>query len=98
MCELPPFETCLRCNKLSFGTFPSAARQSQNNTKKCRYSHDEVLPGLNKQVVYLDQFAVSELFKTKTRRPVRLTKNSGRTATGSLIAPTTPFEGHHDRS
>jgi hypothetical protein len=39
--------------------------------KECRYSHDEVLPGLSKSVIYLDQFAVSELYKTKekTRRP-----------------------------
>ena len=39
--------------------------------KDCRYSHDEDLPEVNKRVVYLDQFAVSELYKTKTktRRP-----------------------------
>ena len=35
------------------------------------YLHSEALPFLNKKVIYLDQFAVSELFKTKTntRKP-----------------------------
>ena len=39
--------------------------------KDCRYSHDEILPDVDKRVIYLDQFAVSELYKTKEgkRRP-----------------------------
>lgn len=38
--------------------------------KECRYTQSEQLPLLNKKVIYLDQFAFSELFKVKagTRR------------------------------
>jgi hypothetical protein len=71
MFELPPFQKCPRCKNVSFGILSVGGNSVTKRCKDCRYSHDEVLPDLDKRVVYLDQFAVSELYKTKskTRRP-----------------------------
>jgi hypothetical protein len=71
MFELPPFRKCLRCESESFGTLSVGGNRVTKRCKECRYSHDEVLPDVDKRVVYLDQFAVSELYKikTNTRKP-----------------------------
>jgi len=65
--ELPPFRRCPRCKKESFGTLSVGGNAVTKRCKECRYSHSEVLPELDKRVVYLDQFAVSELYKTKAK-------------------------------
>jgi transcription elongation factor Elf1 len=67
MFELPPFRKCLRCKNESFGTLSVGGNRVTKRCKECRYSHDEVLPEVDKRVIYLDQFAVSELYKTKTK-------------------------------
>jgi hypothetical protein len=71
MFELPPFRKCPQCKKESFGTLSVAGNNVTKRCKDCRYSHDEILPDVDKRVIYLDQFAVSELYKTKEgkRRP-----------------------------
>lgn len=71
MFELPPYRKCPRCKNDTFGTLSVGGTRHAKRCKDCRYSHDEVLPDVNKRVVYLDQFAVSELYKTKEgkRRP-----------------------------
>jgi len=71
MFELPPFRKCPKCKKDAFGTLSVGGTMAQKRCAECRYSHGEILPDLDKRVVYLDQFAVSELYKTKTktRRP-----------------------------
>src|ERR1700704_113806 len=67
MLELPPFRKCPKCKKESFGTLSVDGTVATKRCKDCRYSHGEVLPDVDKRVVYLDQFAVSELYKTKTK-------------------------------
>jgi hypothetical protein len=71
MFELPPFRKCPKCKKETFGTLSVGGTVVEKRCSECRYSHGEILPDLDKRVVYLDQFAVSELYKTKTktRRP-----------------------------
>jgi hypothetical protein len=71
MFELPPFRKCFRCKSGSFGTLSVGGNRVTKRCKDCRYSHDEVLPDVDKRVIYLDQFAVSELYKikAKTRKP-----------------------------
>ncbi|MGZ4988885.1 MAG: hypothetical protein ACXWBP_12625 [Limisphaerales bacterium] len=71
MFELPPFRKCPKCKKESFGTLSVGGNNVTKRCKDCRYSHDEILPDVDKHVIYLDQFAVSELYKTKEekRRP-----------------------------
>jgi hypothetical protein len=71
MFELPPFTKCPVCKNETFGTLSVDGDSVTKRCKTCRYSHTEILPALDKKVVYLDQFVVSELYKTKssTRRP-----------------------------
>ena len=73
MFELPPFRKCPRCKNDSFGKLSVGGNTVTRRCREpsCRYSHNEVLPDLDKRVVYLDQFAVSELYKIKegARRP-----------------------------
>lgn len=71
MFELPPFRKCPKCRADSFGTLSVGGNTVTKRCKDCRYSDDEILPEVDKCVVYLDQFAVSELYKTKEgkRRP-----------------------------
>jgi hypothetical protein len=67
MFELPPFRKCPKCKNETFGTLSVGGAVATKRCKDCRYSHGEVLPDVDKSVVYLDQFAVSELYKTKTK-------------------------------
>ena len=85
MFELPPFRKCPQCKNESFGTLHVGGNRHRKRCKDCRYSHDEVLPDVSKNVIYLDQFAVSELYKIKEekRRPARQANSFGRTATPS---------------
>lgn len=70
MFELPPFHQCPCCKQPGFGKLSVGGNSVTKRCKLCRYSHEEILPDLDKRVVYLDQFAISELYKTKsgTRR------------------------------
>jgi hypothetical protein len=66
MFERAPFEECPKCRAPgSFGILSAGGSTLQRRCKTCRYGHSEVLPDLDKKVVYLDQFAVSEIFKVK---------------------------------
>jgi hypothetical protein len=67
MFEIAPFRKCPRCKSESFGTLSVGGNRVTKRCKECHYSHDEVLPDVDKRVIYLDQFAVSELYKTKTK-------------------------------
>jgi hypothetical protein len=67
MFELPPFRKCPKCKNESFGTLSVGGTVATKRCKDCRYSHGKILPDVDKRVVYLDQFAVNELYKTKTK-------------------------------
>ena len=63
--ERGPFEQCPRCREQTFG-FLSAGREVMTlRCTKCRYSHNEVLPEVDKATIYLDQFVFSAIFKIK---------------------------------
>ena len=68
MFETGPFRSCPRCRKDSFGILSVGGRTLTRRCAACRYSHSEELPAVDKKVVYLDQFAISELFKIKTNK------------------------------
>ncbi|MDH2381447.1 hypothetical protein [Bradyrhizobium sp. CER78] len=71
MFELPPFRKCPKCKNEALGTLSVGGTMATKRCKNCGHSHGEVLPDVDKRVVYLDQFVISELYKTKTktRRP-----------------------------
>lgn len=63
--ERGPFEQCPSCRELRFG-FLSAGRDVMTlRCTKCRYSHGEALPEVDKATIYLDQFVFSAIFKIK---------------------------------
>src|SRR5690242_5049792 len=65
--EHAPFEDCWRCKgKGTFGVLSIGGDAVRKRCTRCRYSHAEALPALNKKVIYLDQFAFSELHKLRT--------------------------------
>lgn len=69
--EHGPFEECWRCKgKETFGVLSIGGDRVTKRCTNCRYSHSEQLPKLDKKVIYLDQFAFSELHKLRigTRR------------------------------
>jgi hypothetical protein len=70
--EQGPFQTCPSCRTTeSFGILRVGGDAVWRRCKTCRFSLDDALPALNKKVIYLDQFAISEFYKvkSKTRRP-----------------------------
>lgn len=46
-----------------FGILHIGDRSVSRRCRKCNFSEQEMLPPLHKKVIYLDQFAFSELFK-----------------------------------
>lgn len=64
MFERAPFSRCIKCSDATGLGFLSAGGSTvQFRCRSCGFRHDEPLPDVDKKVVYLDQFAFSELFK-----------------------------------
>ena len=63
----PPYVKCPKCGEDTFGVICIAAHQYSRRCKKCLYpSHPEWheptrLPALDKRVIYLDQFVISNM-------------------------------------
>lgn len=64
--ERGPFETCPRCQRASFGILSAGGDCVTLRCTECRYSQSEVLPGVEKRVLYLDQSLFSLLFKIES--------------------------------
>ena len=64
MFELPPFEACPFCRaEESFGLLNVHQYTFEKRCKSCRKSLSYGLPEVDKKVIYLDQFALSNLMK-----------------------------------
>lgn len=71
MFERAPFRQCPKCKEANtLGILSAGGSQIVRRCKLCRYRAVEYLPELDKKVIYLDQLAISEIFKikSKTRR------------------------------
>jgi len=67
MFERPPFEFCPNCKKPDgVGILSVGGNLLTMRCRSCRYIKTEPLPALDKKVIYLDQFAVSNLFKIQS--------------------------------
>lgn len=67
MFEHGSFRNCPQCGQPdSFGVLNVGGMFARRRCKACRYSHSEELPALNKRVIYLDQFAISNLYLVKS--------------------------------
>jgi hypothetical protein len=71
MLERGTFHKCLSCGEDGIGILRVGGQSVRRRCKFCRFSYDKLLPPIDKKVVYLDQFAISEVYKikSKTRRP-----------------------------
>lgn len=63
--ERGPFEQCPGCQKSTFGILSAGGDHITLRCTECRYSHSEMLPELNKRVIYLDQSIFSLLFQVE---------------------------------
>lgn len=69
MWERKPFEDCPQCNQhVSLGVLSIVDNSFKKRCASCRYTRAVLLPALDKRVIYLDQFAFSELHKLRSRR------------------------------
>jgi hypothetical protein len=67
--ERGPFQQCWNCQRPdTLGILSAGGATVTRRCKCCRFSFSEELPPLQKDVVYLDQLAISEIFKSKTNR------------------------------
>lgn len=59
-----PYITCPKCNKESFGVLSIHSRHYVRRCRECRYDKSFSLPPVSRKVIYLDQFAISEMMKS----------------------------------
>lgn len=59
-----PFRDCPKCGKKSYGILSVHAKHYVRRCRDCQHTSDHLrLPPLNKKVIYLDQFVISEMAK-----------------------------------
>ena len=61
----PPWRKCPACGKDKFGIGSINGSRLMRRCRDCWHKQDYQLPKLNKRVIYLDQFVVSNLMKLK---------------------------------
>jgi len=60
----PPFWTCPKCNSpKAFGVLAIGDQYYVRRCRNCRYEVFYSLPKLNKKIIYIDQFAISNMMK-----------------------------------
>lgn len=60
----PPYGPCSKCGKPNEGLLSVGGRGYTRRCKDCWNTYDLQLPALAKKVVYLDQFAISDMMKS----------------------------------
>lgn len=64
--ERGPFSKCPKCQEAEgLGVLSAGGDTLRWRCTKCRYGYSEILPKLDKKVIYLDQFGFSELHKLR---------------------------------
>lgn len=65
----PPYIQCPNCKKQdTFGVLPISGNRHTRRCKECCFTDTYKLPSLNKKVVYLDQFVISEMAKAINKK------------------------------
>jgi len=59
-----PYITCPKCGKEAFGVLSIHARHYVRRCRECRHDASYNLPPVSRKVIYLDQFAISEMMKS----------------------------------
>jgi len=63
-----PFITCPKCKKNSFGVLMITGHRYTRRCGECWHSEGFGLPILDKKIIYLDQFVLSEMMKAVNRK------------------------------
>lgn len=63
-----PFITCPKCKNDSFGVLMISGRGYTRRCRECWFTDYFELPKLSKRVIYLDQFAISEIMKAVNKK------------------------------
>lgn len=67
MFETHPFIDCPTCGAASaFGVLHIGGNRLSQRCQKCRFTENTALPALDKKVIYLDQFAISNIYKIRS--------------------------------
>ena len=61
---------CPSCQRETFGILSAGGHRVTFRCTECRYSHSEVLPEVDKRIIYLDQSIFSLLFQVKSGGPL----------------------------
>lgn len=65
----PPFRQCPKCGQPdSFGTLTVNDDSFSRRCFNCRYTDSIPLPELNKKIIYIDQFAISNMMKALNKK------------------------------
>lgn len=70
----PPFKTCPKCKKKEFGVLMISNYQYTRRCRECRYDQTYKLPRLKKKIIYIDQFAISDMMKSINPKTGKLNK------------------------
>jgi hypothetical protein len=66
----PPFKNCPKCSELNFGILSIDGNTYSRRCRNCWLTERFSLPQINKKIIYLDQFAVSDMMKSlNTKHP-----------------------------
>jgi len=81
--ERPPFRRCIKCSdRIGLGFLSAGGMTVHFRCRSRGFRHDEPLPDVDKKVIYLDQFAFSELFKLEAQSRARRAVSLSRLAAG----------------
>lgn len=65
----PPYSKCPKCDKAdSFGVLLIARNTYARRCRECLHTISNKLPRLNKKIIYLDQFVISEMMKAINKK------------------------------
>lgn len=59
----PPYDPCPKCGKDGLGTLSMGRNQRHRRCRECWFDRVDALTPLTKKVIYIDQFAVSNMMK-----------------------------------
>jgi uncharacterized Zn finger protein len=90
----PPYITCPNCEKEDvFGVLMISGNRYTRRCRECWFDESYSLPQLSKTIIYLDQFAISEMMKAlnaelgKSRKVDKFWSSIRSTKTKSALSP-----------
>ncbi|MBP8979170.1 hypothetical protein KBG23_01715 [Candidatus Dojkabacteria bacterium] len=70
-----PYTICPECKKKSLGVFTIYNQSFSLKCYKCGYSSSENLPNIEKKLIYLDQFVISNIMNSLDKKSPKYKKS-----------------------